>query len=115
MNPKVLPAPPPARSPTALRLDEALSRSEPLAALGARLRDSAARLDAIRPLLPPGLEQLVRPGPVDDSGWSLLAANPAVSAKLRQLEPLLEQALRDAGWAVVTIRIKIRPPDGHPR
>jgi hypothetical protein len=114
MNPKVLPAPREPRSPTALSLHEALDRSEPLAALGARLRDSAARLEAIRPSLPPGLERQVSAGPVDETGWSLLVSSPAVSAKLRQLKPRLEQALRDAGWAVHAIRIKVRHPDPRP-
>ena len=111
MNPKVLPAPREPRSPIALSLQEALGRSEPLAALGARLRESTARLEAIRPRLPPGLERQVSAGPVDDTGWTLMVSSPAVSAKLRQLKPLLEQVLREAGWPVSTIRIKVRHPD----
>ena len=37
----------------------------------------------VRPLLPAALARHVRPGPVDAEGWSLLAANAGVAAKLR--------------------------------
>ncbi len=49
----------------------------------------------------------VNPGPVDAEGWSLLAANASVAAKLRHLQPRLEQALRDGGWPVPLVRIKV--------
>ena len=48
-------------------------------------------------------------GPIDDDGWSLLCANAAVAAKLRQLVPHLEQRLRDAGQPVTAIRVKVQP------
>jgi hypothetical protein len=51
----------------------------------------------------------VSAGPIDDDGWSLLCANAAVAAKLRQLVPHLEQRLRNAGQAVATIRVKVQP------
>ncbi len=97
-----------ARSAATLPVHEALGRSEPLAALSARLRESAARFATIRPCLPPPLAPAVAPGPVDAEGWSLLVSSPAVSAKLRQLTPLLEAALREAGWPATTIRIKVQ-------
>ena len=93
--------------PTALPIGTALDRSEPLASLRERLRESDARFDAVRALLPPALVAHVRPGPVDDAGWSLLAANSAVAAKLRQLQPWLEAALVRRGVAVPAIRIKV--------
>lgn len=98
------------RPPYALSLDAALARSEPLARLAERLRDSAARYAAVRPLLPPALAEHVQPGPVDEQGWSLLAANAAVAAKLRQLRPRLEEALQQQGWAACTVRVKIQAP-----
>jgi hypothetical protein len=52
----------------------------------------------------------VKPGPVDEEGWSLLAANAAVAAKLRQLRPRVEQRLQEAGWAPATVRIKVLRP-----
>jgi hypothetical protein len=50
----------------------------------------------------------VAPGPVDEEGWSLLAANAAVAAKLRQIKPRLETILQERGWQVSSIRIKVQ-------
>jgi hypothetical protein len=50
----------------------------------------------------------VRPGSLDAEGWTLLAANTAVAAKLRQLQPRLESALLDAGWPAGALRIKVQ-------
>jgi hypothetical protein len=91
-----------------MRLAQALQRSEPLVRLGQLLRDSAARFDAIRPCLPAALAPHVKPGPVDELGWSLLAANASVAAKLRQLQPRLEEVLRERGWQVSAIRVKVQ-------
>lgn len=97
-------------TPDALRLRDALARSSPLAALQLRLRESDARFAVIRPYLPPTLAAHVRAGPLDADGWSLLAANPAVAAKLRQLQPRLDAALIDGGWPALALRIKVRSP-----
>jgi hypothetical protein len=91
-----------------MQLAQALQRSEPLVRLGQLLRDSAARFDAIRPCLPAALAPHVKPGPVDELGWSLLAANASVAAKLRQLQPRLEEVLRERGWQVSAIRVKVQ-------
>lgn len=99
---------PPPLVPAALPLGAALGRSEPLALLRARLQDSNARLDAVRDLLPGPLLAQVAAGPVDDEGWSLLVANGSAAAKLRQLRPRLEEALRQGGWQVSAVRIKVQ-------
>ena len=91
-----------------MRLAQALARSEPLARLAQRVRDSNARFDAVRSCLPAALAPHVKPGPVDDTGWSLLAANASVAAKLRQLQPRLEAVLLERGWEVSAIRIKVQ-------
>ena len=88
--------------------EDALGRSAPLARLQQLLRESQARLDAIRPVLPGPLAQHVKAGPIDENGWSLLVANAAVAAKLRQLQPRLEEVLRARGWQVTSIRIKVQ-------
>jgi len=95
-------------TPNALRMEDALGRSAPLARLQQLLRESQARLDAIRPVLPGPLAQHVKAGPIDENGWSLLVANAAVAAKLRQLRPRLEEVLRARGWQVTSIRIKVQ-------
>lgn len=94
-------------TPSALSVVEAMASSQPLLRLRDALRDSEARFQVVRPALPRALLPCVKPGPVDADGWSLLATNASVAAKLRQLRPLLEELLREAGWAVATVRIKV--------
>jgi hypothetical protein len=107
VNPKPSPRPPPV-TPDALRIEQALAQSAPLARLQVLMRDSHARFEAIRSGMPGALAAHVRPGPVDENGWSLLAANAAVAAKLRQLQPRLEDLLRERGWEVSAIRVKVQ-------
>lgn len=89
-------------------LADALARSESLAGLASRLAESDARRAAITPLLPEALARQVRPGPVDDEGWSLLVSNAAVAAKLRHLLPRLQEELRSLGWRDLPIRVRVR-------
>ena len=104
--------PPPQRPavPPPQALAQAIDGHPGLVGLAARLAQSDARLSAIRTALPEGLRTEVRAGPIDDEGWSLLASNAAVAAKLRQLLPRLQQALRDQGWPELAIRLRIRAP-----
>ncbi|MEQ1803919.1 MAG: hypothetical protein ABL900_00930 [Burkholderiaceae bacterium] len=104
MNPK-----PPQATPDALPIESVLRNSTPLIRLQQLMRDSSARFNAISPHLPALLAAQTKPGPVDDLGWSLLAANPSVAAKLRQLQPRLERILQERGWQVSSIRIKVQP------
>ncbi|MEO9068773.1 MAG: hypothetical protein ABI281_11645 [Caldimonas sp.] len=92
-----------------LSLAEALRASEPLGRLTERLRRSNDLFASVAPLLPHGLAAHVHAGPADDEGWSLLCANAAVAAKLRQLVPRLEQHLRDSGRGVAAVRVKVQP------
>lgn len=94
--------------PGALPLGTALDQSQPLARLLRRLRESRARFDSIREQLPDTLRDQVRPGPLDDEGWSLLVASGAAASKLRQLVPLLDATLRDQGWPAAAIRIRVQ-------
>ena len=72
------------------------------------MRASQARLDAVADVFPPPLRAHVRAGPLDDEGWTLLAANTAVAAKLRHLLPLLAEALLAKGWQATAIRVKVQ-------
>ena len=94
-------------TPNALRIAQVLQQSAPLARLQLLLKDSNARFDAIRASLPAAMVPHVKPGPVDEVGWSLLAANASVAAKLRQLQPRLEDILRERGWQISAIRVKV--------
>ena len=93
--------------PASKPLRDALAGSAPLAGLMQRLRESEQRYAVIQVLLPGRLADHVRMGPLDDDGWSLLADNTAVAAKLRQLVPQLQAALRSAGYADLPVRIKV--------
>ncbi|HWK83084.1 MAG TPA: hypothetical protein VNS61_05050 [Caldimonas sp.] len=93
----------------ALPIAEAMRSSQALTRLTDRLRESNAMYAVIVPLLPAGLAASVRPGPLDEAGWSLLAANAAVAAKLRHLAPRFEERLRERGHATAAVRIKVQP------
>jgi hypothetical protein len=95
-------------TPDALRIDQALQASVPLVRLVQRMRESNARFQHILPHLPGMLAPHVKPGPLDEQGWSLLAANASVAAKLRQLQPRFEEVLLEKGWQPVPVRVKVQ-------
>ena len=101
-NPGVVPV-----APAALPISDALARSAPLLSLRQRMRDSAARFESIRGVVPAALQAHVQPGPLDEENWSLLAANAAVAAKLRHLQPLIDGALQQQGWPPRSLRVKV--------
>ena len=94
--------------PLPVSLDRAIAASDSLTSLAARLRESEQRLAAVAPLLPYTLAREVRPGPIDDEGWSLLVSNAAVAAKLRQLLPRLSDELRSRSFRDLPIRVRLR-------
>jgi hypothetical protein len=94
--------------PRARPISESLAGDDSLAGLLARVRASQARLDALADVLPGPLRQHLRAGPLDDDGWTLLAANAAVAAKLRHLLPTLAESLVAKGWQATAIRVKVQ-------
>jgi hypothetical protein len=100
-----------AHAPHSRPIRDALEGSTPLAQLQQRVQASRARLDAVLPLLAPPLRPLVRAGPIDTAGWTLLAANGAVAAKLRHLVPALQQRLDDQGWPHLALRVRVLGAD----
>ena len=96
-------------APPALALARALDNSEPLVGLLQRVRLSQARLAAVAPLLPAGLRNEVRAGPLDDAAWVLLVSNAAAAAKLRQLLPAVTTALETKGFTGPAVKIKVLP------
>ena len=91
-----------------MSIDQAVKASPALAHLSERVHTSQQMLAAVAPLMPPGLRQTVQSGPLDQGDWCLLVDNSAAAAKLRQLLPVLQRALGQRGYAVASIRIKIR-------
>lgn len=94
----------------AVPLHDALDRHTSLAGLMQRVQASRDCLAAIAPLLPESLRTEVQAGPLDDKGWTLLAAHAAAAAKLRQLVPLLEGRLHDLKLPGTPLRVKVLPP-----
>ncbi len=95
-------------TPDVPQVTSAMGRSNQLASLLQRLQMSQACLEAIRASLPPAMAAHVKAGPLDEEGWTLLAANSAVSAKLRQLQPRLIEALAKKGLKVNAIRVRVQ-------
>jgi hypothetical protein len=95
-------------TPNAMPMQEALNRSGSLKKLMGLIQESQARLEIIRTILPQTLSPHVQAGSLDADGWTLLAANAAVGAKLRQLQPRMEEMLRLSGKNDISIRIKTR-------
>ncbi|MDD2730022.1 hypothetical protein [Malikia sp.] len=94
--------------PRLFSLQQAFRAHPELARVVDRIRQSEQMLALISPLLQPGLRAQIQAGPVDEESWCLLVGNPAVGTKLRQLTPALLAALRNGGFAVPRLRIKIR-------
>ena len=95
-------------TPDPLRIEEAISRSTPLARLQHLMKESQARLAVVRSVVPSALGAHLKPGPIDEDGWTLLVANAAVASKLRQLLPRIQDALRARGLQVTAIRIRVQ-------
>ncbi len=89
-------------------LMQAAESSPTLAGLAALARESGERLKAVEPLIPAPLRAAILPGPIEGPSWCLLVRGNAAAAKLRQLLPALAAKLRQRGWDVQTIRIKVQ-------
>jgi hypothetical protein len=79
-----------------------------LARLTELTRDSVARLEAIKTLIPAQLRSSIKAGPIEGANWCLILDNNAAAAKIRQLLPALEAHLRTKGWEVTSIRLKVQ-------
>jgi hypothetical protein len=96
------------RRAQSVTLQQATEASPTLARLSELARDSVARLEAVKPLIPSSLRTAIKAGPVDATHWCLLLDNNAAAAKLRQLLPALEAHLRTQGWDQRSIRLKVQ-------
>jgi hypothetical protein len=98
------------RSHSMLSLEQAVGAAPTLAALQQRIRESQRCLELVKHLIPASLRQHVKAGPIEATEWCLLVGSAAASTKLRQLLPLLQQALTRNGAQVSAIRIKVQMP-----
>lgn len=89
-------------------LQQATQESPALARLSELVRDSKARLEAIEPLIPELLRRSIQAGPIEGAQWCLLVDSNAAAAKIRQLLPAFQSLLRDRGWQVNSIRLKVQ-------
>ena len=92
----------------AIPLQQAAQESPTFARLADLVRESSARLVAIRSLLPAPLRASVQAGPIEDGCWCLLVSSNAVAAKLRQLVPAFQAHLKQKDLHVSSIRIKVQ-------
>lgn len=95
-----------------LSLEQAVGEAPSLAALQERIRLSQHCLQLVRPLIPSGLRDHVKAGPVQDNEWCVLVASASASTKLRQLLPLMQRMLNENGAQVSAIRIKVQTTQG---
>jgi hypothetical protein len=92
----------------AIPLQQAAQESPTFARLADLIRESSARLQAIKTLLPAPLRASVQAGPIEDGCWCLLVSSNAVAAKLRQLVPAFLVHLNQKNLSVTSIRIKVQ-------
>jgi hypothetical protein len=90
-----------------MTLLQATQEAPVLAQLAERARDSAARMQAIQPLIPTALRNSIQPGSVEGKVWCLLVDNNATAAKIRQLLPAFEAEIQSKGWQSTSIRLKV--------
>ena len=96
------------RQNSSVTLMQATQESPTLARLTALSTESVARLKAIQPLIPSSLQSSIKAGPIDGPVWCLIMNNNASAAKIRQLLPAMEALLRNQGWEVNSIRLKVQ-------
>jgi hypothetical protein len=90
-------------------VSDVLNRTDAFAALRAGVQQIAALEGDLAQLLPDYLAKSVEPGFIKDGVLTLFAAHNALAARLRHLEPTLLTDLQRRGWAVQTLKIRVRP------
>ncbi|HEY3596579.1 MAG TPA: DciA family protein [Paraburkholderia sp.] len=91
------------------RVADVLDRTDAFAALRAGVEQIAALERDLTALLPDYLASSVEPGFIKDGVLALFAAHNALAARLRHLEPRLLADLQQRGWAVQSLKIRVRP------
>jgi len=63
--------------------------------------------------IPHSLSGHYRLGPLMNGALVLLANNASVAAKLKHLSPSILSRIRQSGWKITTIKIKLQKPDSN--
>ncbi len=90
-------------------LSELIGRTDAFLALRAGVEQVSALQRDLAELLPDYLGSNVDPGFIKDGVLALFAAHNALAARLRHIEPRLLLDLQQRGWAVNSLRIRVRP------
>jgi hypothetical protein len=85
---------------------QAITESNTLSQLLARMDQSQNCLKLILERIPLGLHTSVQAGPLTDESWCLLVSNASAVAKLKQLIPMMLAAIQGQGFPVQDIRLK---------
>jgi hypothetical protein len=88
---------------------DVLDRTDAFAPLRAGVEQVASLQRDLTKLLPDYLATNVEPGFIKDGVLALFAAHNALAARLRHIEPRLLADLQQRGWAVDSLRIRVRP------
>jgi hypothetical protein len=95
------------RKPQAIA--DLLGRTDAFRALRAGVEQMAAMQRDLSTLLPDYLASSVEPGFIKDGVLTLFAGHNALAARLRHIEPRLLADLQQRGWAVNSLKIRVRP------
>ena len=91
-------------------LHQWMQRTPLLLSLQQQALDSRRMGEELMRALGPDLAGAVQPGRLAEGCWSLGASSSAVAAKLKLHVPLLLRRLRQAGWAVERIQVRVAQP-----
>jgi hypothetical protein len=103
------PYPPGTRS-----LAEALQGHATLGALLGSWRTAQQCMQTAQPIIGSGLAGLLRPGPLQEGVWVLLADSGPAAAKARQLLPRIAAALQTRGLPVTEVKVRVSPRQATP-
>ncbi|KMQ78168.1 hypothetical protein BPMI_04997 [Candidatus Burkholderia pumila] len=90
-------------------VSDVLGRTDAFQPLRAGVEQVAALQRDLTTLLPDYLAANVEPGFIKDGVLALFAAHNALAARLRHIEPRLLADLQQRGWAVDSLKIRVRP------
>ncbi len=94
-------------STSSKRIADAVNDAPELRLLSQRISLGRQRLACVAQVLPASLTSQLNSGGCDEQSWCILVPNSAVAAKLRQLLPILTQALEHAEGRSIEIRLRV--------